>query len=322
MAGETRRANGSREKTRTEDSLDRRAKALLGGAANDDSTKAALPDRNASFVTIPGYEIVREVSRGGQGVVYQALQRSTNRTVAIKVIREGNFGDQQSIDRFQREVRVLAQLRHPNIVTIHDSGIAGGHFYYVMSYVEGGTLRDRLREGAAQSVADALDMIEQVAAPLGYMHDRGLVHRDVKPGNVFFTAERAVLGDFGLAKRLADRGITLAEEFIGTPLYLAPEVFQTAEFGSTVDFYALGVCAMEMLRGGRVVEEQDSMRLIGRILNQGLPSPKELLPDAPPSVLSLLEALTDRDPGRRPQDAEAVQEAVREARAGTRPGGP
>jgi serine/threonine protein kinase len=120
-----------------------------------------------------------------------------------------------------------------------------------------------------------------------------------------------------LAKRLADHGITLAEEFIGTPLYLAPEVFKAAEFGPSVDFYSLGVCALEMLYGGRLVEEQDSMQLIGRLLDKGLPSPAELLPDAPPSVLELLDRLLSRDPSLRPQDAEAVRTTVQKARAGS-----
>ena len=255
------------------------------------------------------------VGRGGTAAVFKATRESEPETTyALKVIWPHLTGNTETLLRFRREIDTLSNLEHPRLVRFVMSGRAEECFYYVMSYIAGGTLRGKIKAQGAHTEDQALDLIERVADPLGFMHSQGLVHRDVKPGNIFYTHDDVVLGDFGLTKRIPDRGITLEEEFIGTPLYLAPEVFQSAEFGPTVDFYSLGVCAMEMLLGHAVLDEKDSMRLIGRILNEGLPSPRELLPDASEPMTVLLECLLSRDPAERPADAAAVAEAVRVAR--------
>jgi CheY-like chemotaxis protein len=287
---------------------------------------ARVLEKSASQAAIPqqiGEWVLGDcIGRGGTAAVFKAERASEpGATYALKVVWPHLTSSTETLLRFRREIDTLSVLDHPGLVTFRLSGREHDCFYYVMGYVEGGTLRDRIQANGAQPVADALDMIEAVAEPLHYLHEQGIVHRDVKPGNILFAGDRVVLGDFGLAKRLADHGITLGEEFIGTPLYLAPEVFETSEFGPSVDLYSLGVCAYEMLHGGRILEEQDSMRLIGRLLTRGLPAPRELLPDAPESVLELLDSLIARDPNQRPQDAPALQAAVQRARAGAGSGG-
>jgi serine/threonine-protein kinase len=270
---------------------------------------AAIPD------TIGGWQLLECVGRGGTACVFRAVRESEPGThYALKVVWPHLTSNTDTLLRFRREIDTLSGIDHPRLMRFVASGRQDECFYYVMNFIEGGTLRARIRQRGAHSPAEALQLIEWVADPLGYMHERSLVHRDVKPGNVFYAGDSIVLGDFGLTRRLLDRGITLKEEFIGTPLYLAPEVFQTSEFGNTVDFYALGVCALEMLVGGKIVEETDSMRLIGRIISDGLPSPSEVLTDAPAPLLRLLERMLAYEPEARPQTAAELVDAVEETR--------
>jgi serine/threonine-protein kinase len=237
---------------------------------------------------------------------------------AVKVIWPHLTANTDPLLRFRREIDTLSTLDHPQLVKFVASGRQGECFYYVMEYVPGGTLRQRLRAEGPRPVAEVLDLLAGLAAPLDHLHTRGVVHRDVKPGNIFYAPAAPsglVLGDFGLARRVSDRGITLADEFIGTPLYLAPEVFQSAEFDHTVDFYALGVCGLEMLHGNPVVQEKDSMRLIGLLMRQGHPQPHEVVPDLPAPVARLLERLLSADRAARPQSGADLVEAVQAARA-------
>lgn len=271
---------------------------------------AAIPQQ------VGAWRLVECVGRGGTACVFRAEREDQPGLYhALKVVWPHLTSNTDTLLRFRREIDTLSGLEHPRLVRFVASGRQDDCFYYVMSFVEGGTLRRRIRERGAHSPAEALDLIEHMADPLAYIHERGLVHRDVKPGNIFFTEADVVLGDFGLARRLLDRGITLQEEFIGTPLYLAPEVFKTSEFGSTVDFYALGVCAAEMLNGGKIVDESDSMSLIGRIMADGLPPVAEILPKLPEPMLTLLARLLAHAPEDRPQTAVDVVAAVQEARA-------
>jgi eukaryotic-like serine/threonine-protein kinase len=157
--------------------------------------------------------------------------------------------------------------------------------------------------------------LEQVAEPLGFLHEHGLVHRDVKPGNIYYDADGdMVLGDFGLARRLSDRGITLSREFIGTPLYLAPEVFRSPEFDQSVDFYSLGVSAFEMLLGHPPLAENDSMTLIGRIMDGGLPRPRDEVPGLPEPLARILDRLLASAAEDRVRTAAEVLDLTREAR--------
>ena len=269
------------------------------------------------------WRLIDCIGRGGTACVFTAAREGEEELHAVKVVWPHLTRSTETLLRFRREIDVLAGLSHPQLVRFLESGREGDFFYYVMDYLPAGTLRTRIRRQGPRPWPEALRLIEELSAPLGYLHERGLVHRDVKPGNVFFDREdRAVLGDFGLARRISDRGITLGEEFIGTPLYLAPEVFGSAEFDETVDFYALGVCALEMLLGRPPLDESDSVRVIGRIIDEGLPAPRELLSGQPAAVVALLERLTSRTPADRPRSAAEVQRAVQAARDSAGPGQP
>jgi len=270
---------------------------------------AVLPER------IGSWNLIDCIGRGGTACVFTAVRDGGESVHALKVVWPHLTASTETMLRFRREIDTLSTLEHPRLIRLVESGRHEDFFYYVMTFVPGGSLRRRIRRQGPRGADEALRVIDQIAEPLGYLHERGLVHRDVKPGNVFFDKhDGAVLGDFGLARRLRDRGITLNEEFIGTPLYLAPEVFHSPEFDQSVDFYALGVCAFEMLLGRPVLDEGDTLRLIARIMDEGLPRPAELLDDVPRPLVELLEQLM-APAGRRPTTAEAVQAAVARVRA-------
>ncbi|RJP33183.1 MAG: hypothetical protein C4547_12740 [Phycisphaerales bacterium] len=208
---------------------------------------------------LPGYRIVREVHRGGQGVVYQAVQASTGRQVAIKVMHGGPFAGPREKARFEREVHVLAQLKHPNIVTVHDSGAAGDSVFFVMDFIEGHPL-DQYARKFQPGLRDRLRLFARICAAVHVAHLRGVIHRDLKPGNIRIDAagQPHVL-DFGLAKTTdwdASRSgpeevITLTGQFLGSLPWASPEQAQGLhdETDLRTDVYSLGVMLYQLLTG-------------------------------------------------------------------------
>ena len=209
---------------------------------------------------MPGYDVQDELGRGGMGVVYRAKQKATKRTVALKVMLSGPFATPRQQRRFEREIDLAASLRHPGIVTIYDSGITPESLhYFAMEYIEGVSLDEHLRRVGPRGVPARLELFRKIGAAVTYAHQRGVIHRDLKPGNIRVDAEGTphVL-DFGLAKAAgaidADeegRPLTASGEFIGTLAYASPE--QAAGDPSQVDVrtdvYALGVILYKMLTG-------------------------------------------------------------------------
>lgn len=271
------------------------------------STETRTGKRNEAWPErIGGWTLIDCIGRGGTACVFTAHREGEERLCAVKIVWPHLMQNTETLLRFRREIDTLSALEHPALVGFVESGREHGHFFYVMDFIPGGTLRRRLRLRGKLSPREVHSILEQLVAPLSYLHAQGIVHRDVKPGNVFFDKYgKVVLGDFGLARRLPDRGITLEEEFIGTPLYLAPEVFQSSDFTQSIDLYALGVCAVEMLLGRPPLEESDSMRLIARIMDRGLPLPSALLSDVPAAFTKLLDELLDT-PERRPVSTAAL----------------
>jgi serine/threonine protein kinase len=276
------------------------------GAPNNIRPPSAIPKR------IGAYDLIEPIGRGGTAAVFKAKRPGDDNFYALKVVWPHLTVNPEALLRFRREIDVLSELHHPRLVGFVEAGRHDGCFYYVMNHLTGGTLRDRIERNGPGKPEDALDLIASLAEPLGYLHGRGLVHRDLKPGNIFYDGEgHAVLGDFGLAKHEDDHGITLSEEFIGTPLYLAPEVFESDKFDARVDLYALGVCALELLLGRPPLDERDPVRLIARIVNEGFPPVTEVCPGLPPALEGLLEHLLARDPGTRTRSAaELLDEAA------------
>src|SRR6266480_8040531 len=196
------------------------------------------------------YELLEEVGRGGQGVVFRARQKGLNRTVALKVIRLGQWASTAHLKRFRREAKAAASLDHPSIVPIYEVGEREGACYFSMKFVEGGQL-DEVVKRAPMSIRQAAELIAKVARTVHYAHEHGILHRDIKPGNILLDAKgEPLLTDFGLARLVeTESTVTRTMEVLGTPSYMAPEqaVGNNAKLTSATDVYGLGAVFYQLL---------------------------------------------------------------------------
>ncbi len=223
---------------------------VLGG-----SEPAFVPivDRNSSRPIVRGFELGEEIGRGGQGVVYRAVQTSTKRPAAVKLLIDGVFASKRQVQRFAREIELASRLRHPGIVSVYDSGeTPEGSRYVAMEFVQGERIdhfvRERFGEPASHSRArldGILQLALRVCAAIGHAHDLGIVHRDLKPSNILVdSAGNPRVLDFGLARGIDDSVmVSMTREFVGTPAYAAPERLtgDGRDVGTRADVYALGV---------------------------------------------------------------------------------
>lgn len=244
------------------------------------------------FPDIPGYELIDRLGEGGMGEVFLARQLSLDREVAVKVVRRELLTEEWFLERLEREARLLARLKNPHLVTVHDFlRLPDGTAAVVMELVEGGNLRDRLR-GAPSGLPmdEALAAIRQVASALAAAHDEGVVHRDIKPENILLDVEgRVHVSDFGMALSLAPGAprLTRTGAAAGTPGYLAPEQFSGATADARVDIFALGVLLYEMLTGRLPLGSFEPLRT--------------LRPEVPAAVDALVLRALRPDPAARPQ---------------------
>lgn len=212
--------------------------------------------------TLGKYKILAPLGQGGMAHVYRAHQENLDREVAIKVLPPWYAADRNFVERFNQEARLVARLSHPNIVTIHDFSEEDGHLYIVMQLVDAGTLKhllDALRTGnqnapsgtGAMDVLEANRIFQQIASALAYAHEKGIIHRDIKPVNVLMDrANRPILSDFGIAKVLAGaKDLTRPGAGVGTPEYMSPEQCKGEHVDRRADIYALGIVLYEVLTG-------------------------------------------------------------------------
>lgn len=206
---------------------------------------------------VEGYQILNEIHRGGQGVVYRAMQTSTQRIVALKIMLEGPGSSTQAKARFEREVQLIARLQHPGIVVIHDSGITRGQYYYAMEYIDGQPL-DRYLKVHDLPLRQRVELVAQVCDAVAYAHQKGVIHRDLKPANILVTAAgKPIVVDFGLAKMneddapLSHHTLTQSGHILGTFKYMSPEQTQGDHNALDVrsDVYTLGVILYEVIAG-------------------------------------------------------------------------
>lgn len=261
------------------------------------------------------YIIDRLLGVGGMGVVLQARHGRTGRKVALKILREDVAKDRDAALRFLREAYVLQAIEDRNVVQIEDIGRQGGRIFYAMELVEGENLAQKLDREGRIAPTEVCRIGAGIARALAALARRGIVHRDVKPGNVFLGVNGDIkLGDFGLAKRAFARCVTPMREPLGTPHYLAPEVVTGAAATPLSDLYSLGIVLHEMLTGQPPFDGKDTMVLLYRICHGPPPEIEKTLSHVPPEVRLVVAKAIARDPSARFADSAALARSLERLR--------
>ncbi len=268
------------------------------------------------------YEVERVLGEGGMATVYLAHDQKHNRKVAVKVMRP-ELAATLGADRFLREVQVAAQLSHPHILPMHDSGEANGVLYYVMPYVEGETLKERVAKEGQMSVNETMRLGREVAEALAYAHTRGIIHRDIKPGNILLQSGHALVADFGIARALGDEGEALTKTglAVGTPQYMAPEqATGEREVDGRADIYALGAVMYEMMAGEPPFTGPNARAIITRSLTEEPRSLTVSRTGLSANVNSAVMKALAKSPSDRYANAGEMVDALDRAQEGTRSG--
>ena len=245
------------------------------------------------------YELEKLVGSGGMSNVFRAHDRLLERTVALKILHEQFTRDDDYVERFRREARAVAGLAHPNIVTVIDRGEQDGRQFIVFEYVDGQNLKDLMRNGPLE-VRDAIGLTLQVARALSFAHDRGLVHRDVKPQNVLLNEDgQAKVTDFGIARSLDVQGVTQTGTVLGTSDYIAPEQARGQKVDPKTDIYSLGAVLYELLVGEVPFSGDNFVAVAMRHVNEPVPSVLAARADCPPRLDFAIQRAMAKDPDDR-----------------------
>jgi serine/threonine-protein kinase len=263
----------------------------------------------AAAPRVAGYEILRELGRGGMGVVYKARQVKLNRVVALKMVLAGAHAGADQLARFHTEAEAVAHLQHPHIVQIYEVGEHEGLPFFSLEYVDGQSLAERI-SGQPQPVELAARMCQRLARAMAYAHQHGIIHRDLKPANVLLTAEgEPKITDFGLAKRLeSDASQTRSGTLMGTPNYMAPEQARgdVREVGPLADLYALGVILYEMLTGRTPFLGASILDTLHLVRTQEPVPPSRLQPKVPRDLETICLKCLEKEPAKRYASASAL----------------
>jgi serine/threonine-protein kinase len=276
------------------------------------------------------YQLVGELARGGCGAVYEARDLDLDRQVAIKILHSGTF-DRAAAARFQREARVAASIHHPNVCTVTDAGmLEDGSSFLVMDRLHGETLRSYVMRVGTVDADEAIELCVQMLSGLEAAHALGIVHRDMKPENVFIVRPPGSMPvvkllDFGMCRRNApmhvmdDRTLTRVGTVVGTPEYMAPEQASgRRDFDRRIDLYAVGIMLYEMLTGTRAFYGPDPRTVLVAVLSKKLPAVAALRPDLPAAVDRIVSRAVARDPRARYHDAAELQHDLLLARTALR----
>src|SRR5947208_6239891 len=257
------------------------------------------------------YELLEEVGRGGQGVVFRARQKSLNRTVALKVIGLGQWATKAHLKRFRLEAEAAARLEHPGIVPIHEVGERDGSCYFSMKFIEGGQL-DEVARRESIPIRRAVELMANVARTVHYAHEHGILHRDIKPGNILLdTKGEAHLTDFGLARLVeSESSVTHTLDVLGTPSYMAPEqaIGNNAAVSSTTDVYGLGAVLYQLLTSQPPFAGGATYETIKLLLDTEPKKPRLLNPKIDRDLSTICLKCLEKDPKRRYSSALALAE--------------
>ena len=257
-----------------------------------------------------GYVLERELTGSGMSRVFVATEKSLNRQVVVKVLPP-ELAAGVNRERFRREIQLAAQLQHPHIVPLHTAGSAGDLLYFTMPYIEGESLRHALHAGVHFSPREVVRILHDVSDALAYAHSRGVIHRDIKPGNVLRSGSHAVVTDFGVAKAISAAlpavGMTTSGMAIGTPAYMSPEQLAGDPAADhRVDLYAVGLLGYELLAGEAPFKASSPQETMAAQLTRAPESIAKRRPDAPPALSALLTRCLAKNPADRPQSATEI----------------
>jgi serine/threonine-protein kinase len=284
------------------------------GAYVPDDEPDVPEDDGRPKLTLPGYEIIGELGRGGMGVVYKARQIALDRVVALKMVLAGANADSGNLARFQTEAQAVAALQHPNVVQIHEVGTVDGLPYFSLEFIDGGSLTEKI-SSEPQPPRFAAEVVELLARAMQAAHDRGIVHRDLKPANVLLARDGTPkVTDFGLAKRLeADSGQTRSGQVLGTPSYMAPEqaTGDADKVGPSADVYALGAILYAILTGRPPFAGTSMLDTLHMVKTREPAAPSQLAASVPRDLETIALKCLQKDPGRRYASAAALADDLR-----------
>src|SRR3954452_201512 len=270
------------------------------------------------------YQLERRLGAGGMSTVFLARDSVLERPVAVKLLAEHLSDDEAFVARFRREALAAARLQHPNIVQVFDSGEddASSRHFIVMEYVNGPSCADLLRETPKLAVEQTVDIVKGACHGLDYAHRAGVIHRDVKPGNLLIAEETGALklADFGIAKAAEQTRITQVGAVLGTAAYLSPEQATGEEAGPGSDIYSLGVCAYQFLAGRLPYEYSSLTELALKQQNEQVVPITEFRPEVPPSLDLAIRRCLERDPRLRYETALEMATALAAGLQGEEPG--
>src|SRR5262245_12110710 len=293
-----------------------RARAELDALlpAGPDATLPAWPPEGPPLPAVPGYDVEAVLGHGGMGVVFRARHLRLNRLVALKLALAGSYAGPHERERLRREAEAVAALRHPNLVQVYDVGDADGRPYFTMEFVEGGSLAQQMR-GTPQPARQAAALLATLAEAMHAAHQSGVVHRDLKPGNILVTAEGTPkVSDSGLARRLDHAGrLTRSGTPLGTPSYMAPEqaAGQASAVGPVVDVYALGAILYELLTGRPPFKGETEAATLQQVLTASPVPPSRLNAAVPRDLETICLKCLHKEPHLRYASAAALAEDLR-----------
>ncbi len=266
--------------------------------------------------TLGKYEVLEHIGHGGMAEVYKGQHVRLDRPVAIKILHPFLADEEGFVVRFQREAKIVATLRHPNIMQVFDFDYNEelNIYYMVMEFIDGSTLKSMMTEKGQLPVEEAVRIGAAIADALDYAHRRDMVHRDIKPANIMFTSEsEPVLTDFGIAKMMSLSGLTASGAMIGTPAYMAPEVGLGKTGAAAADIYSLGVVMYQMVTGQLPFESDNPMNMVMQHINDAPPLPAQLNPELPSTLEVVILRTLNKKPEERFANAGALASALRHA---------